>query len=63
MEHVMVMNVSLESHHTPQGDVGNHTDLKFPSDCKSYYTPQGDTDDRPALLHNFVRRSGAAAFL
>ena len=27
------------------------------------YTPQGDTDDRPALLHSFVRRSGAAAFL
>ena len=27
------------------------------------HTPQGDTDDRPALLHSFVRRSGAAAFL
>lgn len=26
------------------------------------HTPQGDTDDRPALLHSFVRRSGAAAF-
>lgn len=54
MEHVMVMNVSLESHHTPQGDVGNHTDLKFPSDCKSYYTPQGDVgslviEHRPTL--------------
>ena len=27
------------------------------------HTPQGDTDDRPALLHSFVRRSEAAVFL
>lgn len=26
------------------------------------HTPQGDTNNRPALLHSFVRRSGAAAF-
>lgn len=27
------------------------------------HTPQGDTGSCPALLHSFVRRSGAAAFL
>lgn len=27
-----------------------------------HHTPQGDTGSRPALLHSFVRRSGAAAF-
>ena len=50
--------------HTPQGDVKNEAMFSLLPKFKNLtHTPQGDTDDRPALLHSFVRRSGAAAFL
>ncbi len=50
-------------YHTPQGDVGNYMTNPPILILDEDHTPQGDTSNRPALLHSFVRRSGAAAFL
>lgn len=48
--------------HTPQGDVRSIDIENALVLRKQHHTPQGDTSNRPALLHSFVRRSGAAAF-